>query len=40
MTGDGPSFFKLGRRVFYSRSAFEAWLATRQRNSTSDCGHE
>lgn len=38
MTGDGPEFFKVGRRVFYCRSAFEAWLATRRRTSTSDAG--
>ena len=38
LTGDGPDYFKVGRRVFYCRSAFETWLATRRRTSTSDAG--
>ena len=38
MTGDGPEYFKVGRRVFYSRSTFESWIASRRRISTSDAG--
>ena len=29
MTGDGPPFIKVGRRVFYRRRDFEAWLTAR-----------
>jgi hypothetical protein len=38
MTGGGPEYFKAGRRVFYSRSAIEAWIAALRRTSTSDAG--
>jgi len=38
MNGGGPEYFKVGRRVFYCRSAFEVWLSTRRRISTSDAG--
>ena len=37
LTGDGPEYIKIGRRVFYSRSAFEAWLRQNRRRSTSEC---
>jgi hypothetical protein len=36
MTGDGPVYLKLGRRVFYRLSALEAWIAKNARQSTSE----
>jgi hypothetical protein len=27
----GPAYFKLGRRVYYSQSDLEAWIASRRR---------
>lgn len=38
LTGLGPTFLKLNRRVVYERSALDAWLATKRRSSTSDTG--
>jgi predicted DNA-binding transcriptional regulator AlpA len=38
LTGDGPTYHKVGRRVRYRRSDLEAWLADRRRTSTSDPG--
>ena len=36
--GGGPSYLKVGRRVLYERAAFEEWMASHQRTSTSDMG--
>lgn len=35
LTGDGPEYLKLGRRVVYERDSLDAWLASRRRRSTS-----
>lgn len=34
--GGGPAYLKLGRRVAYSLSDLDAWLATKRRQSTSE----
>lgn len=36
--GGGPRFLKVGRRVAYRRRDLDAWLAERERASTSDTG--
>jgi hypothetical protein len=36
--GDSPEFIKVGSRVFYERSALDAWLDERRRTSTTDNG--
>ena len=36
--GGGPHFLKVGRRVVYRRRDLDAWLADRERASTSDTG--
>jgi predicted DNA-binding transcriptional regulator AlpA len=36
VSGEGPHFHKLGRRVVYSRADLDAWVAARKRRSTSD----
>ena len=36
--GFGPRFLKLGRRIVYRRRDLDAWLAGRERASTSDRG--
>ena len=36
LTGDGPQYAKIGRRVMYAKSALEAFLAARLRQSTSE----
>ncbi len=36
--GGGSPYLKIGRRVLYERSAFEDWLASHRRTSTSDQG--
>jgi hypothetical protein len=36
--GFGPRFLKLGRRIVYRRRELDAWLAGRERASTSDRG--
>lgn len=36
MTGDGPRYVKIGKAIFYRRSAVESWLRQLERNSTSD----
>lgn len=36
LTGNGPRFINLGRRVLYDPSDLNAWVASRKRNSTSD----
>ena len=38
VTGEGPAYVKLGRRVFYERKALDDWLELRRRRSTSDPG--
>ena len=38
VTGEGPRFLKLGRRVLYRRSALDGWVDSRVRRSTSDPG--
>jgi predicted DNA-binding transcriptional regulator AlpA len=36
VSGGGPPFSKLGRRVVYSYQDLQDWVASRRRNSTSD----
>ena len=36
--GRGPRYLKIGDRVVYRRRDLDAWLKTRERNSTSDPG--
>jgi len=36
LTGDGPRYAKLSRRVAYRQCDLDAWLASRMRTSTSD----
>ena len=36
LTGNGPAYCKLGRRVVYRREDLEAWLAENRRRSTSE----
>ena len=36
VTGEGPVFAKLGRRVRYARVDIENWVARRRKRSTSD----
>lgn len=36
--GTGPRFVKVGARVGYRQSDLDAWLATRERQSTRDGG--
>ena len=38
VTGAGPRFLKIGRRVVYRRSDLDGWLKTKSRRSTSDPG--
>jgi hypothetical protein len=38
LTGQGPKFIYVGRRVRYSRAALADFIATSTRNSTSDPG--
>ena len=38
VTGDGPAFSKLGRRVCYARADIDGWASGRRRRSTSDDG--
>lgn len=35
LTGGGPKFLKLGRRVVYDPDDLDAWLASKKRLSTS-----
>ena len=35
VTGGGPAFVKLGRRVAYEAAELRSWLASRRRTSTS-----
>ncbi len=34
--GDGPPYFKLGKKVAYDATELQAWFTTRRRSSTSD----
>lgn len=36
VTGDGPAFFKVGRRVLYDRAELESWLRERRFANTSE----
>jgi predicted DNA-binding transcriptional regulator AlpA len=36
LSGDGPRYMKLGRRVVYARAALMDWMHRRERASTSD----
>jgi predicted DNA-binding transcriptional regulator AlpA len=36
LTGDGPRYLKLGRRVVYSRAALIEWMHERECGSTSE----
>jgi predicted DNA-binding transcriptional regulator AlpA len=38
VSGDGPPYRKIGRRVFYWRSELEAWVNQSPRTSTSEAG--
>jgi predicted DNA-binding transcriptional regulator AlpA len=38
LTGNGPEYFKLGRRVLYARDGIEGWMRSKRRTSTSDPG--
>jgi predicted DNA-binding transcriptional regulator AlpA len=38
LSGTGPAFHKLGRRVVYRPEDLDAWLASCRRTSTSDDG--
>lgn len=40
MSGAGPVYFKVGRRILYDCTDLDAWLDTRRRRSTSDPGPE
>lgn len=35
LTGDGPTYYKLGRKVAYREQDLEAWVESRRRSSTS-----
>lgn len=38
LIGYGPPFFKVGRRVLYSRADLEKFMLSNRRTSTSDTG--
>jgi hypothetical protein len=38
VTGGGPSYRKIGRRVIYHISDLTAWIESKKRTSTSDKG--
>lgn len=38
VSGDGPTFVKLGQRITYDRDDLIAWANRHKRNSTSDDG--
>jgi predicted DNA-binding transcriptional regulator AlpA len=38
LTGAGPEYIKLGRRVIYARDSVEDWMRSKRRTSTSDPG--
>jgi predicted DNA-binding transcriptional regulator AlpA len=39
LTGGGPLYSKIGRRVVYAVADLDAWLLANQRRSTSDHPH-
>jgi predicted DNA-binding transcriptional regulator AlpA len=39
VTGGGPAFVKLGRRVAYREADLETWIALRVRHSTNETGY-
>ena len=39
LSGGGPAFIKMGRRVAYRPDDIEAWLKSHRRISTSDVGN-
>jgi hypothetical protein len=39
LTGGGPPFIKLGRRVVYDPTDLDSWLASNRRTSTSEVRH-
>ena len=39
LTGAGPVYSKLGKRVVYSIADLDAWIASNRRRSTSDTGN-
>jgi predicted DNA-binding transcriptional regulator AlpA len=40
LTGAGPRYFKIGRRVVYDVADLERWLAEHRRQSTSESSAE
>ena len=38
VSGTGPAYYKLGRRILYERAELDTWLDTKKRSSTSDAG--
>lgn len=36
LTGDGPPFFRIGRKIIYSRRLLKRWLKDRQYRSTAE----
>ncbi len=38
VTGNGPEFYKFGRRCLYSFDELDKWVESRKRKSTSDTG--
>ena len=40
VTGEGPVYLKVGRRVFYRVRDLDRWLEGKERRSTSDPGPE
>jgi hypothetical protein len=38
VSGTGPFYYKVGRRVLYDQVDLDEWLDTRRRRSTSDPG--
>jgi hypothetical protein len=38
MTGNGPQYCKLGRRILYDTCRLDEWLSSNLRSSTSDLG--
>jgi len=38
--GDGPAFYKMGRRVRYETADLDLWKESRRRRSTSDLNQE
>jgi hypothetical protein len=36
LTGEGPPYFRIGRKVLYGRRALQRWIVERQYRSTSE----